>query len=273
MICNQSIRRVICQRLIVHRSRRFGIILVEFYRIGSRRPLCKEFDIIDASIRNSLYSLTFIKVAARIPTAKNIAEFCRVFERDRRRSNIILFGVCLRIRSAVQVIFDRIIDNFPHRGVCSVTDTVIANRNTVCNASKISSCPTGKRIAALCRIDKCNVCTFNRVRIGIESVHFTAVEIILNVVIDRRPLCKEFDVTGASGCNRRNFALCSTIGICIPSLKCITATGCIFKINIRTCYGVFGRILFAIYTTVKVISDRITIKSPICNVFSIADAV
>ena len=208
-----------------------------------------------------------------IPPVEYIPKSCRIFKCYRHRSNIILFGVCLRIRSAVQIVVDRIIDNFPHCGVCSVTDTIIANRNTVCNASKISSCPTGERITTLCRIDKCNVCTFNRVRIRVCSVNFTTVEIILDIVIDRRPLCIKYDVTGASGCNRRNFALCSTIGICIPSLKCITATGCIFKINIRTCYGVFGRIIFAIYTTVKVVSDRISIKCPVCRVFFASDTV
>ena len=259
--------------MTVHRSRCFRVILVEFYRISSRNPLCKEFDIIDASVRNSLYSLIFVKVVARIPTAKNITEFCRVFERDRRRSNIILFGVCLRIRSTVQIVVDRIIDNFPHCGVCSVADAIVTNRYTVCNTCNIRSRPTCKRIAAFCRIDKCNVRTFNCVKIRVCSVNFTTVEIILETVIDRRPLCIKYDVTGASGCNRCDFALCSAIGICIPSRKRITAASCTFKINIRTRYSIFGRILFTVYTAIQVVSDRISVKRPVCRVFFASDTV
>ena len=190
--------------MIAHCSRCFRIVLIEFYRITRRSPLCKELNIADTSVRNNLYSFIIIVIITRIPTAKNIAEFCRIFKRYRGRSNIIFFGIFRSIRSAVQIVDNRIINNFPYSGICSIPRTVITNRYAYCRVGNVSSHPTNKRISSLRRRVKGNISAFNRIVFRIIARKLATIQVISDIIIRERPFCPKCNISCTAERNCRN---------------------------------------------------------------------
>ena len=241
--------------MIAHCSRCFRIVLIEFYRITRRSPLCKELNIADTSVRNNLYSFIIIVIITRIPTAKHVTEFCRIFKRYRSRSNIIFFGIFCSIRSAVQIVDNRVINNFPYSGICSIPRTVITNRYANYCAGNIRSHPTDKRIPSLSRRIKRNISAFNRVVFRIIARKLTTIQVISDIIIRERPFCPKCNISCTAGCNCRNLCVCRTACIRVPSIKHISTASCTFKINIRTRYSIFGRILFTVYTAIQVVCN------------------